>query len=61
MDHKVLPVQRDDPLALQIDHFAEVALGKARPLVTGQDGLAALKIIQAIKQAAATGILIAID
>lgn len=49
-----------DPLILQVRHFAEVSLGKAPPQVTGADGLRALRVISAIKQAASSGEVIEI-
>jgi predicted dehydrogenase len=45
----------DDPLVLQITHFADVIDGKAEPIASGADGLAAVEVITAIKQSAATG------
>ena len=47
--------QFDDPLVLQISHFAEVIAGTAEPVVSGADGLAAVEVITAIKRSAATG------
>lgn len=44
-----------DPLPLQIAHFADVIRGKANPLVTGHDGLAALKVLRALKASAQSG------
>ncbi|MGF1475060.1 MAG: Gfo/Idh/MocA family protein [Geminicoccaceae bacterium] len=49
-----IEVAREDPLVRQIRHFAAVARGDAAPLVTGRDGLKALKVITAIKTAART-------
>lgn len=45
----------EDPLVRQIRHFAEVIRGQADPLVTAADGLAALKVIEAVKTSARTG------
>ncbi|WP_394887321.1 Gfo/Idh/MocA family protein [Mesorhizobium sp. AaZ16] len=45
----------DDPLALQIRHFADVALGRASPLVSGREGLETLRVIAAVKEAARRG------
>jgi predicted dehydrogenase len=45
----------EDPLALQIRHFCEVIRGRAAPLVPAREGLAALRVIAAIKEAARTG------
>ena len=47
--------RRQDPLALQIAHFAAVIRGEAEPLVTCRDGLQNLRITDAIAEAARTG------
>ncbi len=47
-------LQRDDPLALQMDHFLDVVQGNAAPLVRAQDGLQNLRVVEAIAQAAST-------
>ena len=52
---ETVPVQRADPLAWQIEHFAAVIRGEAKPLVTGRDGLQNLRVTDAIIQAAKTG------
>jgi len=44
-----------DPLAVQIRHFSAVALGDAEPVISGRDGLETLKVVMAIKMAAASG------
>ena len=44
-----------DPLVNQIAHFAEVVRGAAEPLVSGEEGLKTLRVIEAIQQAAASG------
>jgi predicted dehydrogenase len=43
-----------DPLVLQIRHFCAVIRGEAAPLVPGREGLATLRVIEAVKQAAAS-------
>ena len=50
-----LPVETDDPLALQIRHFCHVIRREQHPLVTGREGLNTLKVIIAVKESAATG------
>jgi predicted dehydrogenase len=50
-----LPVEMDDPLALQIRHFCRVIRHEEQPFVTGREGLDTLKVIIAVKEAAATG------
>lgn len=47
--------ERADPLARQIDHFAAVIRGEAKPLVSGRDGLQNLRVTDAIVAAAKTG------
>jgi predicted dehydrogenase len=54
----VAEVTRDDPLGLQIEHFARVIRGEAEPLVSVRDGLQNLRITEAIAQAAATGSIV---
>jgi predicted dehydrogenase len=51
-------VARNDPLGVQLAHFVDVVQGKAKPLVTARDGLANLRIVEAIVEAAKTGCLV---
>jgi predicted dehydrogenase len=46
---------RDDPIRRQMEHFGAVVRGEAEPLVTARDGLANLRVTEAIVQAAASG------
>lgn len=48
-------VDLSDPLDTQIEHFCDVIEGKAKPIVSGEEGLKSLQVIEAIKQAAETG------
>jgi predicted dehydrogenase len=48
-------VERADPLALQIEHFAAVIRGMAEPLVSGRDGLQNLRVVDAIVKASQNG------
>jgi predicted dehydrogenase len=52
---RVVPFERKDPLAVQIEHFAAVIRGEAVPLVTCRDGLQNLRVTEAIVEAARTG------
>ncbi len=52
---ETIPLERADPLALQIEHFAAVIRGEAEPLVSGRDGLQNLRVTDAIIEAATTG------
>ncbi|MCB1341279.1 MAG: Gfo/Idh/MocA family oxidoreductase [Pseudooceanicola sp.] len=49
------PFDLADPLVLQAEQFGRVVRDGEAPVVTGRDGLAALAVIAAVKQAAATG------
>lgn len=53
-----LPITLDDPLGLQVRQFCRVIRGIEPPLVSGREGLETLKVIVAVKQAAATGRLV---
>lgn len=45
-----------DPLVRQIDQFAQTIRGEAPPLVTGRDGWAAMRVLDAIRDSAGTGL-----
>lgn len=51
---------RDDPIAHQMAHFGAVVRGEAAPLVSARDGLANLRITEAIVEAARLGATIEI-
>ncbi len=55
IERERLPATPEDPLGLQIRNFCAVIRGAAEPLVSGREGLKTLKVIAAVKQAAATG------
>jgi predicted dehydrogenase len=46
---------REDPLQRQLDHFVQIILGRAEPLVSVRDGLQNLRVVEAIAQAVRTG------
>jgi predicted dehydrogenase len=48
-------VERSDPLAHQVTHFAEVILGVAEPICSGRDGLKTMQVIDAVVESARTG------
>ena len=52
---RTLAVERVDPLAAQVTHFAALIRGEAKPLVTGRDGLQNLRVVDAILAAAKSG------
>lgn len=51
----------EDPLKIQIRHFCDVIRGDATPIVSARDGLNALKVIEAIKESARSGIATKIE
>ncbi|HEY3263224.1 MAG TPA: Gfo/Idh/MocA family oxidoreductase [Pseudonocardiaceae bacterium] len=53
------PIERTDPLANQIEHFAAVIRGAAEPIVSGRDGLNTLLVTDAVVEAARTGQIVA--
>jgi predicted dehydrogenase len=46
---------REDPIKLQLEHFGAVVRGETKPLVSARDGLANLRVTEAIAEAARTG------
>lgn len=54
-------VERADPLALQIEHFADVIRGRAQPLVTVRDGVQNLRVTDAIARAVQSGAAVTIE
>jgi predicted dehydrogenase len=58
---EVLGLERADPLTRQIEHFAAVIAGEAKPLVGARDGWQNLRVTDAILQAAKSGIAISIS
>jgi UDP-N-acetylglucosamine 3-dehydrogenase len=47
-----------EPLKLELRHFANCVLGKEKPLITGLDGLRALRIAEAALKSSASGRII---
>jgi predicted dehydrogenase len=47
-----VPLQRADPIQRQMEHFGAVVRGEAEPLVSARDGLANLRVTEAIARAA---------
>ena len=50
-----LTCRSDDPLHVQLMHFADVIHGRAAPLVSGIEGLRSLEVVEAIASSAVTG------
>lgn len=55
LEPHALDVTPDEPLLRQIRHFADVIRGRAKPLVSGADGLAAIEALDAITAAIKSG------
>ena len=55
LERRTLALERDDPIRLQMAHFAQVVQGRASPLVTVQDGLRNVQVVAAILEAARSG------
>ncbi|GHF43854.1 Gfo/Idh/MocA family protein [Seohaeicola zhoushanensis] len=55
------PFDFADPLVLQAAQFGRVVRDGEAPVVTARDGLAALAVIEAVKQAAASGALVNVE
>jgi predicted dehydrogenase len=60
-DISVVPLDRADPLANQVAHLADVIRGRTEPVVSGRDGLKALRVTQAVSEAAASGEIVRLD
>jgi predicted dehydrogenase len=54
-------VDRTDPLANQIEHFAAVIRDGVPPICSGRDGLNTLKVVEAVVEAARTGQSVDVD
>ena len=50
-----LELERSDPLANQVKHFAAVIRGEAEPICSGRDGLKTLQVVDAVVESARTG------
>jgi predicted dehydrogenase len=48
-------VERSDPLANQITHFAAVIRGEIQPVCSGRDGLKTMQVVDAVVESARTG------
>ena len=53
-------VRREDPILRQMEHFGAVVRGEAEPLVSARDGLANLRVTEAIAEASRSGRVVAL-
>ena len=49
------PRANSDPLVNQIEHFGQVIRGNVTPLISGEEGVRTMQVIEAIQSAAKTG------
>lgn len=56
-----IPFVPDDPLKIQIRHFCDVIRSRAEPIVPGREGLATLKVVEAVKISARDGAMVRIE
>jgi predicted dehydrogenase len=54
-EESTVDLERSDPLANQVDHFAAVIRGETGPICSGRDGLRTLQVVDAVLEAARTG------
>lgn len=56
LHHKHFDVEKNDPMTAELDHFVDLCKGRETvPRCSGEDGLATLKVINAILESAETG------
>ena len=60
-ERAVIETAAGDPIVLQMQHFARVVRGEAEPLVSVQDALTNLQVIDAVVKAAACGQVVDVD
>ncbi|MGI4801790.1 MAG: Gfo/Idh/MocA family protein [Janthinobacterium lividum] len=61
IERERLSLVEKDPLGLQVRNLCEVVRGTAAPVVSGREGLQTLRVIEAVKQAAASGRAVRLD
>ncbi|WP_116450532.1 Gfo/Idh/MocA family protein [Blastococcus litoris] len=60
-DSSAVAVDRSDPLANQVSHFAAVIRGAAEPVCSGRDGLRSLRVVAAVLESARSGAPVDLD
>ena len=58
LERTTLSFVPSDPLINQINHFANVILNKEKPLVSGEEGLKTLYVIEAMQKSIDTGLVV---
>jgi predicted dehydrogenase len=54
-ESSTVDLERADPLAGQVEHFAAVIRGETKPICSGRDGLTSLLVVDAVVESARTG------
>jgi len=54
-EEETIGIERADPLTRQLANFCAVIRGTAEPVVSARDGLQNVRVLDAIRQAAASG------
>jgi predicted dehydrogenase len=54
-ESSTIELERSDPLANRVEHFAAVIRGEVEPICSGRDGLTTLLVVDAVLEAARTG------
>lgn len=57
-ERESLGIEGDDPIARQLEHFVQLIRGEVQPLVSLADGIANLRVVEAVVRAAETGTLV---
>ena len=57
---EIVPVLRHDPLEVQLENFVDVIRGEGEVVVTPRDGLRNLRVIDAIRRSAQTGMTVSV-
>jgi predicted dehydrogenase len=55
-ESSTVELERSDPLATQVEHFAAVIRGEVEPICSGRDGLRTLVVVDAVLEAARTNV-----
>jgi predicted dehydrogenase len=60
-EEETIGIERADPLTRQLANFCAVIRGEAEPVVTARDGLQNVRVLDAIRRAAASGQTCTVD
>jgi len=60
LHNDTVTTEKLDPLIVQIEHFIDVITGKTQPLVSGEEGLKTLQVLDAAYTSARTGSIVSL-